>query len=114
MWQRMLQGGSGGGEIKSASGTVSGLYMNTLVSVDCGFKPTSIVVYADTFADVTELTAEYFENAKTIEKTTYKYSGTVYHNQGIKLTPTENGFTIKQSFTGTSGSETLNYIAMKE
>ena len=112
MFQEMLQVGSG--EIKSASGTILDLDYDTLVSVDCGFKPTIIVVYANTYRDVTELTAEYFENA-TIEKTTYKYNTTVLYDQTIELTPTENGFTIKQTITRyVNGNNNLNYIAMKE
>ena len=111
MFQKMLQGG-GGREIKSASGTVSGLYMNTLVSVDCGFKPTSIVIYADTYLDITEVLSVYYENSPTIRKTYYKYNGAYYQDQYFQLTPTENGFIIKQAMSGGTGM--LNYIAMKE
>ena len=111
MFQEMLQVGSG--EIKSASGTVS-VSKNTSVSVDCGFKPTSIVIYADTYLDITEVLSLYYENVPTISKTYYKYNGDgkYYQDQYFQLTPTENGFIIKQDMSG--GTGTLNYIAMKE
>ena len=107
MFQKMLQGGSG--EIKSASGTVS-VSFNTSVSVDCGFKPTSIVIYADTYLDITEVLSVYYENVPTISKSYYKYTGAYYKDEFFQLTPTENGFIIKQAMSG--GTGTLNYIAM--
>ena len=46
MWQRMLQGGSGGGSTKVQKGTFKGLDIGVYTSTqNCGFKPKYISVY---------------------------------------------------------------------
>ena len=119
MWQRMLQGGSGGGSTKVQKGTFKGLDIGVYTSTqNCGFKPKYIFVYTvgnnsasykDTIGISVYNNGEIINSfAKTKSDKISFYNNSSYANFEI----TNDGFKYVQNFTGSFKNMDMEFLAI--
>lgn len=111
MWQEILQSGSGDKQKKVYKGNTNlPQYFSSVVSVDCGFKPSSVILISRGAIGVTSyLYSTYLED---VGQTKYIYNGTEIINSAINITPTDNGFEIRQTLSNNVTGK-LDFIAIE-